>query len=97
MAQKERDQKRREKRAEVDHPVKCLEHHPSTVLVSLIELIANKCGDTRFDSARAECNQRKTDVKAHAMRDKHRQACLARAVNQAQPKDRVVFTKKSIS
>ena len=83
MAQKDRHQKRREKRAEVDDPIKRLEHHLGAVLVSLVELVADKCGDTWFDSARAKRDQSKTDVKTGAVCDKHRQARLTYAVNQA--------------
>ena len=83
MPQKNRHQQRREERAKVDDPVKRLEHHLGAVLVSLVELVADKCGDTRFDSARAKRDQSKTDVKTGAVCDKHRQARLACAVNQA--------------
>jgi hypothetical protein len=82
MTQKDRHQKRREERAEVNDPIKRLEHHFGAVLVSLVELIADKCGDTRFDPARAKRNQPETDIKTGAVRDKHRQARLACAVNQ---------------
>src|SRR5262249_48060406 len=66
------------------------------VLVSLVELVADKCSDTRFDSARPERDQAKPDVKAGAVGDKHRQARLAHAVNQAQPQNRVVLAKKPV-
>ena len=83
MPQKNRHQQRCEERAEVDDPVKRLEHHLGAVLVSLVELVADKCGDTRFDPARAKRDQSKTDVKTGAVCDKHRQTRLACAVNQA--------------
>src|SRR4029453_3664015 len=85
-----------EERAEVDDPVKRLEHNLGPVLVSLVELVADKCGDTRFDPARTERDQPKSDVKAGAVRDKHRQARLTYAVNQAEPQNGVVFAKKPV-
>src|SRR5262245_13579950 len=93
MPQENWHQKRCEERTEIDDPIKRLEHHLGAVLVSLIELVADKCGDTRFDSARAERDQAEPDVKTGAVRDKHRQARLTYAVNQAQPQNRVVLAK----
>src|SRR5262245_33131138 len=83
MSQKERHQQRREERAEVNDPVESLEHYLGAVLVSLINMIANKGGDTRFDPARAKRDQAETDIETDAIRDKHREACLAYAINQA--------------
>ena len=77
MPQKDRHQQRGEERAEVDDPVERVEHHLGAVLVRLVELVADKRGDTRFDAARAERDQAETDVEAGAVRDKHRQARLA--------------------
>src|SRR5215813_5196707 len=82
-AQKDRHQKRREERAEVDDPVKGLEHYLGAVFVSLVELVPDKRRNTRFDPPRAKRDQPKADVKSGAIGSKHRQARLAYAVNQA--------------
>ena len=66
------------------------------MLVRLVKLVANKRCHTRFDPARTERNQPKSDVETQAVHDKHRQASLTQAVNQAQPKDGVVFAKKTV-
>src|SRR5262245_8227514 len=97
MPQEDWHQKRCEERTDVDYPIKRLEHHLGAVLVSLVELVADKCGDTWFDSARPERDQSEPDVKTGAVRDKHRQAGLTYTVNKAEPEDRVVFTKKPVS
>ena len=51
MPQKNRHQKRGKERAEIDDPVEGIEHHFRAMLVRLIELVADKCGHTRFDPA----------------------------------------------
>ena len=96
MPQEDRHQQRREERAEVDDPVERVEHHLRAMLVRLVELVADKRGDTRLDAARAERDQPKPDVKTGAVCDEHRQARLARAVDQAEPEDRVVFAEKPV-
>ena len=78
MPQKDRHQERGEERAEVDDPVEGVENHLGAMLVRLVELVADKCGHTRFDPARAERDQPEPDVEAGAVRDKHRQARLTR-------------------
>ena len=96
LLQKNRHQERREERAEVDDPVEGVENHLRAMLVRLIELVADKCGHTRFDPARAERDQPEPDVETGAVRDKHRQARLTDAVDQAQPEDGVVFAKETV-
>ena len=96
LLQKDRHQERSEERAEVDDPVEGVEHDLRAMLVRLIELVANKCGHTRFDPARAERDQPKPDVEAGAVRDEHREARLTHAVDQAQPEDGVVFAEEAI-
>ena len=66
------------------------------MLVRLIELVADKRSYTRFDPARAERDEPKPDVETGAVRDKHREARLTHAVDQAQPEDGVVFAKEAI-
>ena len=95
-SQKNRHQERGEERAEVDDPVKGIEHDLGAMLVRLVELVADKRGDTRFDPARAERDQAEPDVKTGAIRDKHRQTGLAYAVNQAEPEDGVVFAEETV-
>src|SRR5262245_12957550 len=85
MPQEDWHQTRCEERTEVDDPIKRRDALLGAVLVSLVELVADKCSDTRFDSARAERDQAEPDVKTGAVRDKHRQVRLTYAVNQAQP------------
>ena len=50
MAEKDRHQKRGKERAEVDDPVKGVEHHLRAMFVRLVELVADKRGHTWFDS-----------------------------------------------
>ena len=61
------------------------------MLVRLVELVADKRGHTWFNPARAERNQPEPDVETDPVCDKHRQARLTHAVNQAEPEYDVVF------
>src|SRR5262245_25154809 len=83
ITQKDRHQKRGEERTEIDNPIESIEDHLRAVLVRLIELVADEGGHTGFNPARAKRNQPKADVKSGAVGDKHRQARLTDAVNQA--------------
>ena len=66
------------------------------MFVCLIELVADKRGDTGFDPARSERDQPEPDIETGPVRDKHRQARLTRAVNETEPEDGVVFAEETI-
>ena len=66
------------------------------MLVPLIELVAHERRHARLDPARAERDQRQPDVKSESVRDEHREARLPRAINQAEPEDRVVLSKEPV-
>src|SRR4051794_15407235 len=84
LSQKNWHQERREERTKVDDPIKGIEDDLRAVLVSLIELIADKCRDTRFDSTRPKRDQPESDVKSGAIVHEHRETRLTDAVDQAQ-------------
>ena len=65
------------------------------MLVRLIELVADKRSHTRFDPARAERDEPEPDVETGAVRNKHRQARLTHAVNQAQPENGVGICRRN--
>ncbi len=81
----------------VDDPVEGVEHHLGAMLVRLVELVADKRSHTWFDSARAERDQAESDIETDAVGDKHREACLTHAVDQAEPEDDVVFAEEAVS
>jgi hypothetical protein len=78
------------------NPIESVEHHLRAMFIRLIELVADKRGHTRFDPTRTERDQPEADIKTHAVRNKHRQARLTRAIDQAQPEDGVVFAEKTV-
>src|SRR2546430_10132845 len=96
MSQKQRHKKRSKERSEVDDPIESVEYDLGSMLVRLIELVADKCGHARFDAAGAERDQSEPDVEAGAVCDNHRQARLTQAINETQPEDRVVFAEKAV-
>src|SRR6478736_6822168 len=96
ISEKDRHEERSEERAEVDDPVEGVEHHFGAMFVRLVELVADKCSHAWFDSARAERDQAESDIETGAVGDKHREACLTHAVDQAQPEDDVVFAEEPV-
>ena len=66
------------------------------MLVGLVELVADERGDAWFDPARAERDQREAGVEARPVRFEEREASVARAINQAEPEDGVVFAEEAI-
>src|SRR6188472_2024848 len=90
ISEKDRHKERGEERAEVDDPVEGVEYHLGAMFVRLVKLIADKRSHTWFDSARAERDQTESDKETGAVGDKHGEARLAQAVNQAEPEDDIV-------
>jgi hypothetical protein len=96
MAKEQRHERRGKERAEVDDPIKSVEHHFGAMFVGLIELVADKCGHARLDAARAERDETEAGVKPNAVRLEGRKAGVPCAINQAQPEDGVVFAEKTV-
>src|SRR6476619_980192 len=97
ISEKDRHKERGEERAKVDDPVESIEHHLGAMLVRLVELVADKRSHTWFDSARAKRDQAESDIETDAVGDKHREASLTPAVDQAEPEDDVVFAEEAVS
>src|ERR1700748_954379 len=66
------------------------------MLVRLVELVAHERCHTRLDPARPQRDQRQPGVKSETVRDKDRQAGVPCTIDQAQPEDRVVFSKEPV-
>src|SRR5882724_3538946 len=66
------------------------------MLVRLVKLVADKRRDARLDPAGPERDQAQPDKKSGAIMHEERETRLADAIDQAEPKDRVIFSKETI-
>ena len=85
-----------EEGAEVDDPVEGVEDDLGERLRSRVELIADEARDQRLDAARAERDQAEPDAEPGEVVDEQREARLTRAVDQAEPEDRVELAEEAI-
>nr|GEU28482.1 hypothetical protein [Tanacetum cinerariifolium] len=96
VAQQQRHQQRREERAEIDDPVKGVEYQLGAVFIGLVELVAHERHDQRLDAARAERDQRQSQIKAVEVMFEDGQARVAGHVDQRKPEHRVVLAEVAV-
>src|SRR4029450_4112924 len=96
VPKEKRHERRGEERPKINDPIEGIEYHLRAMLVRLVELVADERSHTRLDAARAVRDQAEAGTETGGVRLECREAGVSGAVDEAQPKDGVVFAKKAV-